>query len=252
MVTQQTVLRISADLKRLGVKPGDTLLVHSSLKSMGHVPGGAKTVIYGLLDAIGHEGTLLMPALTFMFVSPEQPLFDPDVTPSCVGAIPEFFRTMARTIRSIHPTHSVCGIGPRAAKMLGNHVVDTSPVGEYSPFRLLPLVGGKILMLGCGLEPNTSMHGVEELVRPPYLFLPEPVTYVIRHMSREYPVHHLRHGFEGYIQRFDRLGSVMETGLSNGKVLEAQASLIDAATMWETVERKLRQDAFAFVQKKAQ
>jgi aminoglycoside 3-N-acetyltransferase len=246
----RTIARISEDLRNLGVRPGDTLMVHSSLKSMGHVPGGAKTAIRGLLEALGDEGTLLMPALSYMDVSPDQPVFDPERTPSCVGVIPELFRTRPRTNRSIHPTHSVCGTGPRAGKMLANHVVDTSPVGEYSPFRLLPLMGGRILMLGCGLRPNTSMHGIEELSVPPYLFLQEAVTYVIRHQSRDFPVHHKRHGFQGHEQRYDRLPEVMERGLLRGKVLEADSWLIDAEPMWEVVDRKLRQDPLFFVDKR--
>jgi aminoglycoside 3-N-acetyltransferase len=193
-----------------------------------------------------------MPAFTFMYVSPEHPVFDPDDTPSCVGAITEFFRTWERTIRSVHPTHSVCGIGPRARKMLGNHLVDTSPVGEYSPFRLLPLVRGKILMLGCGLSPNTSMHGVEELSVPPYLFLPEPVTYVIRHMGRDYPVGHLRHSFKGFDQRYDRLPEVMDQGLVRGQVLQGESWLIDAEAMWDRVDRKLRTDPLYFVERRSE
>lgn len=240
--------RIVASLQEMGVRPGDTLMVHSSLKSLGHVPGGARTVINALLEVLGEEGTLLMPALSFMFVSPEQPVFEPDDTPSCVGEIPEFFRTFQRAVRSVHPTHSVCGVGPRARKLLGNHVVDTSPVGEYSPFRLLPLIGGKVLMLGCGLKPNTSMHGIEELSVPPFLFEPEPVTYIIRHMSKEYPVHHLRHSFRGYNQRYDRLEQVMDRGLVHGKVLQADSWLIDAEPMWSAVDRTLRKDPFFFVE----
>lgn len=250
MATIRTLSRIIADLSALGIGPSDTLMVHSSLSSFGMVQGGPRTVVNALLEVLGDEGTLLMPALSFIAVSPETPVFDPEGTPSCVGEIPECFRKLGRTLRSIHPTHSVCGVGPRAKKMLANHMIDTSPVGEYSPFRLLPLVGGKILMLGCGLRPNTSMHGVEELIVPPYLFLEEPVTYIIRNLDRDYPVHHLRHNFDGYEQRYDRLPAVMETGLVHGEVAGAESWLIDAEAMWMQVERKLRQDPFFFVDRK--
>ena len=57
--------KLRADLENIGVRPGDVLVVHSSLKSMGHVEGGAECVIAALTDAIGPEGTLILPAFTF-------------------------------------------------------------------------------------------------------------------------------------------------------------------------------------------
>ena len=56
--------------------------------------------------------------------------------------------------------------------MLCDHVQDNTPCGQNSPFNRLIENAGKILMIGCGLTPNTTMHAVEEYVRPPYLFGP--------------------------------------------------------------------------------
>ena len=50
-----------AQLKQLGITPGGILLVHSSLRPLGKVEGGAETVVNALLEALGPEGTLLMP-----------------------------------------------------------------------------------------------------------------------------------------------------------------------------------------------
>jgi len=81
--------------------------VHTSLRSLGKVPGGAETVVRGLLYALGENGTLLTPALSYASVGVNNPVFDVLHTPSCVGALPEYFRTRPGTIRSVHPTHSV-------------------------------------------------------------------------------------------------------------------------------------------------
>ena len=105
MIDQNTIERIASDLEALGIQSGDIVLVHSSLKSLGHVKGGPETVIQGLLQAIGDDGTLLMPALSYG----QEPHHTHSAreTPSNVGAIPEHFRKREGSLRSIHPTHSV-------------------------------------------------------------------------------------------------------------------------------------------------
>ena len=240
-----------SDLLRLGVATGDLLLVHSSLRSLGHVPGGAETVIRALLQAVGDTGTLLMPALSYEFVTARQPLFDARRTASCVGTIPETFRKLPGTLRSVHPTHSVCGAGARAAELLSRHHLDHTPVGPNSPFSLLPKVGGKILMLGCGLRPNTSMHGVEELVEPPYLFSDTNIEYVICDEKGQQVTQQRRHGFAGWAQRYDRLEQVMTDGIATGTIGEAKAFLIDARRMWEVAHGALLRDPLCFVERLA-
>lgn len=57
-----TVDRLAADFRRLGVQEGMTLLLHSSLKSLGQwVAGGPVAVILALEQVLGEEGTLVMP-----------------------------------------------------------------------------------------------------------------------------------------------------------------------------------------------
>lgn len=156
-MSDRLLAQFQANLLALGVRPGGVLMVHSSLRALGNVPGGAEMVIQGLLSALGENGTLLMPALTYERVIPTCPVFDVRQTPSNVGIIPETFRKREGTRRSIHPTHSVCALGPLAAALLDPHIEDNTPCGPHSPFHTMPEHGGQILMLGCGLEPNTSM-----------------------------------------------------------------------------------------------
>jgi aminoglycoside 3-N-acetyltransferase len=207
-------------------------------------------VIALLIEALGPSGTLLIPALSYAYVNEHQPLFDPDWTSTCIGVIPETFRRLPGVMRSVHPTHSVCATGAQASQLLSRHHLDTTPVGPNSPFSLLPKFGGKILMLGCGLRPNTSMHGVEELVRPPYLFRSEPVQYVICSGAGQQVVTHKRHGFNGYTQRYDRIQQFMSRGLCAGRVVEADSYLIEAETMWAAGRAALEGDPLAFVEGK--
>lgn len=114
------------------------------MRSLGKVPGGAETVVLGMLQALGEDGTLLMPALSYAHIDAENPVFDVLNTPSCVGALPEYFRTRPGTIRSVHPTHSVCGVGIQAESLLKNHHLDTTPCGEHSPLSRITFHARKI------------------------------------------------------------------------------------------------------------
>jgi len=245
--------RIAQDLLNLGVRPGGVLLVHSSLRSLGHVPGGPETVVRGLLDALGPDGTLLMPALSYEFVHERQPVFDVRTTPCCVGAIPEHFRTRPGTLRSVHPTHSVCGVGPEAAELLADHHLDTTPVGANSPFRRLPERGGQILMLGCGLRPNTSMHGVEEVAGAPYAFGGWATFELVHADGKRTKMRCRRHGFVGWRQRYDRIEPLLDgEGLRTGRVLEAGCHLLEASRLWERALETLRGNPFYFVQRRVE
>jgi len=238
------------DLEALGVRPGGALLVHASLKSLGQVPGGAETVVQGLLQCLGGNGTLLMPALTYETVTSRNPVFDLRTTPVCVGALPEYFRTRPGTRRSLHPTHSVCALGPLAEELLLPHARDATPCGPHSPFHRLPDFEGQILMLGCGLRPNTCMHAIEELVEPPYLFGP-PIQYTLTdengHTVRK---EYTRHNFSGWEQRYDRVDEVLaHPALRCGLVAGAASYLIEAGALWQAALAQLRDDPLFFVDK---
>ena len=245
----ETHRQLVSDLRGLGVHQGMTLLVHASLKSLGAVPGGAETLIQSLLDALGPHGTLLLPALSYKAVR-EITRFDLLATQCCVGAIPEHFRTRPGTLRSLHPTHSICATGSGAKELLTEHWRDDTPVGPHSPLRKLADVDAYLLMLGCGLTPNTSMHGVEELVEPPYLFNPKRIEFeVIDEKGAARRVCHRVHNFTGWRQRYDRIEPLMPAeGITPGQILLARAHLIHLPTMWRVAREALERDRLSFVE----
>lgn len=242
------VCRMAHDLASLGVRKAGILLVHSSLKSLGKLPEGPETAVEALIEALGSEGTLLMPALSYETVKVENPFFDVANTPSCVGALTEFFRTRPGTMRSVHPTHSVCGIGPDAGRLLSEHSRDVTPCGAHSPFSKLKAAAGQILFLGCGLKPNTSMHAVEELVEPPYLYNGWVDYRITLADGCGIAMRVRRHGFSGWLQRYDRIETVMAgEGISVGKVLSADCFLLEASVFWRKAYQAIKADPLFFV-----
>lgn len=240
--------KIAACLRDLGVLPGHTVLAHSAFKSLGHVPGGIETLIQGFLQAIGTEGTLLMPALSWALRPPE--IFNSRLTLTNVGAIPEYFRTRKGTSRSIHPTHSVCAVGRRTHELLDDHGLDYTPCGPHSPFHKVAETNGKIVMLGCGLSPNTTIHALEEYVEPPYLYGPSYVFTITDQQGNTYRKEYRTHGFasHGYTQRYNKVMELDSSSfLARGQVLQATTFVLDAPKLKSAVLKKLKEDPFFFV-----
>ena len=252
--------QLKRDLGTLGVSAGDTVLMHSSYRSLGGIEDGAEGFFSAFMELLGPEGPLILPALSYESVTRQQPEFHLAFTPSCVGYLPEFFRTQfPGVIRSMHPTHSCCLFGRRAVELAADHEQDETPVGPHSPFAKLPKVGGKILMLGCGLDHNTSMHGVEETAEPPYLFdraNTERVDYILYDdVGHKLFQHALRHSFSEngircYEQRYSRVVPLLsESEASHGQVLCADSWLLSAEAVWEKGHQKLTEDPFYFVER---
>ena len=241
---------IRNDLISLGLGKGDSVLIHSSFKSMGEVDGGIQTLVDAILDCIGSTGTLLAPTLSYEYVPQTNPIYNHVDTPSCVGAVSEFIRSMDGAKRSIHPTHSCAAIGDKRDFFVCGHENDFTPVGENSPFAKLPLVGGKVLMLGCFVGFNTSMHGVEEKFGTSYVLSEKPLAHTIILEDKTYEKDYFRHAISqnGYKQRYDRLENVMD--MKKGNVHGAKSYLIDSQTMWKTAIEMLKKDEFYFVERR--
>lgn len=153
---------LADDLAKSGIKRGDTLLVHSSMKSIGEVEGRADTVLDVFMDYFRDDGLFAMPTLTWSNVNAAQPIYDVRETKSVVGLLPELFRKREGVVRSLHPTHSLAAYGRNADAFTEGHERFDSPAGPFSPWRRLLLANAKIMFLGTGIGCNTFLHGVEE------------------------------------------------------------------------------------------
>ena len=239
---------IVADLESLGIKKGDDILIHMSYKSLGNIDGGIDTFLDSLKSAVGDRGTILFPTLSYRYVTFENPVFDVRLTASCVGVVSNYFINCEGVKRSLNPTHSVAAYGFRQKEYIEKHYLDDEPVGPNSPFAILPKFGGKVLMIGCGIKCNTSMHGVEEFVKVPYVLSEKKREYTLidygnKVTNKGYYRHDMVKG-HGLAQRYDRLYDLME--FKKGNILDAESYLIDSAKMWEIASKKMKEDTYYF------
>ncbi|TWU54484.1 SPBc2 prophage-derived aminoglycoside N(3')-acetyltransferase-like protein YokD [Rubripirellula tenax] len=163
---------LSAHFEELGLRRGGIVLVHSSLSSLGYVPGGAHSVIEALIKYLGNEGTLMMPAHTWIEVNRGKRSFSQNQDPTHVGHIAETFRRWPGVVRSAHPTHSVTALGPLASQLTHGHLEAESPCGENTPYGRMMENDGQIFLLGVELKRNTCFHSVEAIADVPYLLKP--------------------------------------------------------------------------------
>ncbi len=172
VVTEEMIIN---GLKKLGLKNGDAVLVHSSLSKFGYVEGGVDTVIDALLKTVGKEGTVVVPTLTGSeeLSVDNPPKFDIRNSPCWTGKIPETFRKREAAIRSLHPTHSVAAIGANAKNITEGHEKCITPCGLNSPYHKIAAAGGYILFLGVDLECCTMLHTAEELANVDYVIQKE-------------------------------------------------------------------------------
>lgn len=174
-----TVASLVADLRALGLEPGQTALVHSSLSAIGWVAGGPHAVVVALEEVLGPRGTLVMPAHSNDLTDPagwkyppvpeswhetiraEMPPFDVALTPArAMGAIVDCFRSQPDTVRSNQPRDSFCARGPLARRITDGHSLAFG-LGEKSPLARLYDLDALVLLLGVGHAANTSFHLAE-------------------------------------------------------------------------------------------
>lgn len=240
---------IAKALGRLGVNDGDCVLAHTSLRSFGIKRMSPKYVIDALRMSVGINGTVVLPALSYTICNKDNRHFDYHATPTCVGAVPEYFRTSySGVLRSMCPTHSCCAVGAKAEEIVCEHHLDDTPCGSHSPFAKVRDLGGKIIFFGCGTEPNTSMHAVEELYNPDYLFGDIYEYEMTDAEGRKYMQKCRAHNFERTVQRYDRLQQLMPEGTVHvGRIFDCETVVMDAKTVWQVAGEYYAKDSHYFV-----
>lgn len=247
-----TFEKLVQDFRALGVKEGDTLLVHSSYKSFGEVDGGPETVVRALEAALGtdKDGTLIMPTFNFDFNKGVP--WDVRKTRSKMGALTEIVRMDKRAKRVFHPFYSFAILG-KHAEMLGA-LRYKSAYERNSVFGKLRDLDGKIMVIG--LSYNNSMtffHHIEQMEGVDYRFLKQFTGEVTDENGNTYTDTFemlVRDIDKGVLTMVDPMGALMEEHgvIQSAKIGEADVKLMKANEVYEFTAREMKRDPFLLYQ----
>ncbi|WP_165521853.1 aminoglycoside N(3)-acetyltransferase [Micromonospora zingiberis] len=253
---------LADDLASLGVRRGSVLLVHSSLKALGWVCGGPVAVVQALRDALGPDGTLVVPTHTpdntdpagwrhppvpeswWPVIRAQMPGFEAAVTPSrWMGVVAETVRTWPGARRSDHPQVSFAAVGPAAEAVVTGHQLDEM-LGEHSPVGAVYRLDGDVLLLGVGHGSNTSLHLAEyRLPDPPRRWEGSAVrTPAGRTWTRWVDVDTDESDFDQAGAAFEAMGSarIGQVGGAECRLMR-QRVLVDFAVDWLAAHRGTRE-----------
>lgn len=156
---------IESKLQELGVKRGDSIMVHSSFS---RVDADADEFIGFLKDYIGEQGNMLMPTHPKLTEENGVWIYDVEKSPSTVGYLTERFRLSEGVERSLHPFSSIAAWGKDKVYFLKDNVNKeeaTLPHGKYSPYYRFCLMDGKVLCIGVtAIRRATINHVAEEVL----------------------------------------------------------------------------------------
>lgn len=234
------VPEVVAQLRALGVAPGDVVLVHTSFRAVRPVAGGPAGLIAALGQAVGREGTIAMPSWT----GDDDAVFDPASTPAAadLGVVPEIFRLLPGVQRGRH-AFAFAARGPRADAILADNLV-LPPHQHESPVGRVLDADGKVLLLGVDHDASTMLHLAELLADVPYR-RPKHIT-----VARDGQPTRIDYAENDHCCELFRLadGWLKDRGLqADGMVGHAPAKLMRARDVIDVVIPKLTANPFAFL-----
>jgi len=170
-------------LQQIGLRKGETIMLHLSVKRIGWLVGGPDIMILALLEILGAEGTLMMYAgwEDSPYGLPdweadkkekylkECPAFDPIISRAVVnwGVLVERLRCWPGSYRSQHPDGSFVAVGKQAQYLMHGHALHYG-YGLQSPLHKLVKLEGRVLNIGAPLNTTTLLHYSEDRAELPY------------------------------------------------------------------------------------
>ena len=235
---------ILAQLSSLGVPKNKIVLMHSSLRLVGKLEEGAKTLLDALIEHVTEKGGLLCVAAHTWGNLRREITLDMSSPKTCLGAFSDFAASDPRGIRSENPSHSVVVFGDRtkAEALIENDKYVLSGTAPDSVYGKLFAEGGAVLLVGVAHNKNTYIHCIDEMLEIPDR-LSEPMRVAVKRRSGEVVERYMREphcSFTGDLSlRFPKYETAFRYmgAITDGFIGNAPTQLCDARIMKETVER---------------
>lgn len=237
-------------LEQLNDMPIDetgTILVHSSMKSIGDVKGGADTVLDAFIEYM-EDGLLVFPTHTWATVSEENPVFDVKETASHIGILTELFRHRPGVVRSLHPTHSVAALGKNAEKFVAGQEKFDTPAARDSVWGKLLDRKAQILLVGVDFRRNTFIHGIEEWLDIPGRIVDDHVDFKVKQEDGEIISTPLRRHFPGFSEFYWKVEDLLaEKGaIEYAQLGDAKVYVCDTVLLHKYISQMLKMDPDIF------
>lgn len=238
------MLKKSDILKQLEIfkkAKGKIVTVHTSLKAIGEIEGGAETLLSALIEYFTADGGLLcVPTHTW-----DSCVFDMRKSDSCIGTLPRIAAGDSRGMRTLHPTHSMAVFGEQSR--VKEFVKDeafmdtaTNPKGCYGK---MYDEGGYVLLIGVGQEKNTFIHCVEEMLCVKKRLTEEKVERTIIHKDGREEKRYLYWFYTDEIpdvsENFGKFEAPFRYfgAITDGKIGNAKTQLTSCTLIKETIEK---------------
>ena len=235
---------IFAQLKGLGAPEGSVVLMHTSLRAVGTVEGGAEGLLDVMIEYFTRGGGLFcVPTHTWHNLGREITL-DMSTTESCLGAFSVVAAADPRGLRTENPTHSMVIFGDRtrAEKFAENEARVLTPTAPEGCYGKLYSEGGYILLVGVAQNRNTYLHSVDEMLKIPNRMDTKPERCGVKPVDgevipRKLTLFHTDHS-EDISERFVKYDTAFRYHrcINDGFIGNAPTMLCDARKMKDVVE----------------
>ena len=237
MIDKEAILR---QLQSFQFAVGHPVLVHTSLRAIGPIKGGANTLLDTLIEFFAKDnGLLCIPTHTW-----DETVMDLRTPRTCIGTLPNIAACRTDGIRSLHPTHSMMVFGntDQARSFVDCDRTVTSPASPYGTLGKLHDQNGYVLLLGVGHERNTFLHCVEEMMHVPFRLTSEIVQRTIIYPNGQTEVRNLYWFDEEYNPDVSEYFGKYEPAfryhgcITDGVVGNCRAQLCSAKAMKQVME----------------
>lgn len=239
-----TKSELLTQLEALQIPRDRVVLMHSSLRLIGKIEGGAATLLDALIEHFtGAGGLFCVPSHTWGNLDKEITL-DMNDCKTCLGAFSDFAVADGRGIRSENPTHSMVVFGDRekAAKFVEGEINLPSGTAPDSCYGKIHDMGGYILLVGVSQNKNTYLHTVDEMLNVPNRVDPNLTDVKIKRTNGEIVTSRIALPYTDYTGDISLRFVKYETAfryrgaITDGKLGNAPVQACDARIMKETVE----------------